>query len=53
MNALERKSTVVCVHEDRPQCLVRVKLTVLSLLDKCPGFRIIVSCPSPPAPVVS
>src|SRR5262249_1594869 len=41
-------STVVCVHDDRSNCLTGVKLSVLSLRDKCPHLSILVSCPDPP-----
>lgn len=41
-------TTTVCVHEDRPDCLVGLKLTVLSLRHCCPDLPIIVSCPDPP-----
>lgn len=40
---------IVCVHEDRADYLIGVKLTVLSLARHCPELPVIISCPHPPA----
>jgi hypothetical protein len=40
---------IVCVHEDRADYLIGVKLTVLSLARHCPDLPVIISCPHPPA----
>ena len=37
---------VVCLHEDRPDYLVGVKLAVASLARHAPQLRVIVSCPN-------
>jgi hypothetical protein len=42
------KPMIVCVHEDRAEYLVGLKLTVLSLVRHCPDLPIIISCPHPP-----
>jgi len=49
MSSPAETTTIVCVHEDRVECLVGVKLTVLSLIDWCPDLPVIISCPRPPA----
>jgi hypothetical protein len=49
MNSATDRIPTVCVHEDRQHCLTGAKLTVLSLRAVCPGLRVVVSCPSPPA----
>jgi hypothetical protein len=36
---------VVCIHEDRSESLIGVKLTVLSLARHAPRLRVLVSCP--------
>src|SRR5688572_9696220 len=36
---------IVCIHEDRAESMVGVKLTVLSLARHAPGLRVLVSCP--------
>jgi hypothetical protein len=41
-------SLVVCVHEDRAECLPGVKLTVLSLARYAPSVDVVVNFPSPP-----
>ncbi len=40
---------IVCVHEDRTDNLIGVKLAVLSLARHCPDLPVIISCPQPPA----
>ena len=40
---------IVCIYEDRPECLIGVKLTVLSLARHCPDLLVIISCPQPEA----
>src|SRR5690348_12484723 len=42
------KPMIVCVHEDRPEYLIGLKLTVLSLTRHCPDLPVIISCPHPP-----
>ncbi len=42
------KAQIVCVHEDRAEYLVGLKLTVLSLARYCPDLPVIISCPHPP-----
>ena len=49
MRGSTEKQRIICIHEDRADCLIGVKLTVLSLLDHCPDVSVIVSCPNPPA----
>ena len=39
---------IVCVHEDRAEYLIGLKLTVLSLAHHCPDLPILISCPYPP-----
>lgn len=39
---------IVCVHEDRADYLIGLKLTVLSLARHCPNLPVIISCPHPP-----
>jgi hypothetical protein len=39
---------IVCVHEDRADNLIGLKLTVLSLARHCPNLPVIISCPHPP-----
>lgn len=39
---------IVCVHEDRVEYLVGLKLTVLSLIRYCPDLPILISCPRSP-----
>ena len=39
---------IVCVHEDRAEYLVGLKLTVLSLVRYCPDLPVLISCPCPP-----
>lgn len=39
---------IVCVHEDRADYLIGLKLTVLSLARHCPDLPVIISCPHPP-----
>lgn len=38
---------IICVHEDRAEYLIGLKLTVLSLIRHCPGVPVIISCPHP------
>lgn len=38
---------IVCVHEDRADFLIGLKLTVLSLAHHCPDLPVIISCPHP------
>jgi len=42
------EAQIVCVHEDRAEYLIGLKLTVLSLARHCPDLPVIVSCPHPP-----
>lgn len=42
------KRSIICIHEDRADCLTGVKLSILSLRERCPGFPIVVSCPTVP-----
>ena len=50
MDAVSRglEPMIVCVHEDRAEYLVGLKLTVLSLVRYCPDLPILISCPRPP-----
>lgn len=50
MDAVSRgkKPMIVCVHEDRAEHLVGLKLTVLSLTHHARDLPVIISCPHPP-----
>ncbi len=39
---------IVCIYEDRPEYLIGLKLTVLSLARHCPDLPVIISSPQPP-----
>ena len=49
---LGHKSTIICIHEDRPDCLTGVKVALLSLRRECPALPVAVSCPQASASFV-
>jgi hypothetical protein len=39
---------IVCLYEDRPHCVIGLKLALLSLARHCPDLRLTVGCPRAP-----